>query len=160
WIDRQMDPRRLDDRATEQALTALPTLTMSIAELQSKYPRPKAQEKAADQQMAPRARYDRPPPDNRPARIVAEMQAARLWGAIERGGQLKEIMVAFWFNHFNAHAAKGEVKWYVTSYERAVIRPNALGRFGDLLRGTATPPAMLFYLDNWLSTRPDFTLRF
>jgi len=72
WIDRQMDPRRLDDRATEQALTALPTLTMSIAELQSKYPRPKAQEKAADPQMAPRALYDRPPPDHRPARIVGD----------------------------------------------------------------------------------------
>jgi uncharacterized protein (DUF1800 family) len=160
WIDRQMDPRRLDDRATEQALTALPTLTMSIAELQSKYPRPKAQEKAADPQMAPRALYDRPPPDNRPARIVAEMQAARLVRAIESERQLEEIMVDFWFNHFNVHAAKGEVKWYVTSYERDVIRPNALGRFGDLLRGTATHPAMLFYLDNWLSTRPDFTLRF
>src|SRR5204862_176230 len=39
-------------------------------------------------------------------------------------------------------------------------RPHALGKFGDLLRGTAAHPAMLFYLDNWLSARPDFTLRF
>ena len=160
WIDGQMDPRRLDDRATEQALTALPTLTMSIAELQATYPRPKAQEKAADPQMAPRALNDRPPQNNRPVRIVAEMQAARLVRAIESERQLEEVMVDFWFNHFNVHAAKGEVKWYVTSYERDVIRPNALGRFGDLLRGTATHPAMLFYLDNWLSTRPDFTRRF
>src|SRR5690242_2823226 len=41
WIERQMNPQRLDDRAAEQALAALPTLTMSIAELQSTYPRPK-----------------------------------------------------------------------------------------------------------------------
>ncbi|PYM80447.1 MAG: DUF1800 domain-containing protein, partial [Candidatus Rokuibacteriota bacterium] len=74
--------------------------------------------------------------------------------------QLEEVMVDFWFNHFNVHAAKGEVKWYLTSYERDVIRPHALGTFGDLLRGTATHPAMLFYLDNWLSTRPNFTVAF
>ena len=160
WIEQQMDPRRLDDRTTDQALAALPTLTMSIAELQAKYPRPKARDKTADPQMTPRALYDRPLPENRPVRIVAEMQAARLVRAIESERQLDEIMVDFWFNHFNVHAAKGEVKWYVTAYERDVIRPNALGRFGDLLRGTATHPAMLFYLDNWLSTRPDFTVRF
>jgi uncharacterized protein (DUF1800 family) len=160
WIERQMDPRRLDDRATDQALAALPTLTMSIAELQTRYPRPKAREKTADPQMTPCAPYDRPQPENRPVRIVAEMQAARLVRAIESERQLEEIMVDFWFNHFNVHAAKGEVKWYVTAYERDVIRPNALGRFGDLLRATATHPAMLFYLDNWLSTRPDFTVRF
>jgi uncharacterized protein (DUF1800 family) len=160
WIEWQMEPQRIDDRAAEQALAALPTLTMSIAELQSQYPRPPAREKAADPQMSPRALYDRPPPEKRPIRIVAEMQAARLVRAIESERQLQEIMVDFWFNHFNVHAAKGEVKWYVTSYERDVIRPNALGLFGDLLRGTATHPAMLFYLDNWLSTRPDFTVRF
>ena len=160
WIERQMDPGRLDDRATDQALAALPTLTMSIDELQTRYPRPKAREKAADPQMTPRALYDRPQPGNRPVRIIAEMQAARMVRAIESERQLEEVMVDFWFNHFNVHAAKGEVKWYVTAYERDVIRPNALGRFGDLLRGTATHPAMLFYLDNWLSTRPDFTVRF
>jgi len=160
WIERQLEPRRLDDRSTEQALAALPTLTMSIAELQSKYPRPTAREKANDFQMAPRALYDRPPQEHRPIRIVAELQAARLVRAIESERQLEEVMVDFWFNHFNVHAAKGEVKWYVTSYERDVIRPHALGRFSDLLRGTATHPAMLFYLDNWLSTRSDFTMRF
>ncbi len=160
WIERQLEPRWLDDRAAEQVLGALPTLTMSIAQLQKEYPRPPAREKSADPQMAPRALLDRPPPEKRPIRIVAEMQAARLVRAIESERQLEEVMVDFWFNHFNVHAAKGEVKWYVTAYERDVIRPNALGRFGDLLRGTATHPAMLFYLDNWLSTRPDFTLRF
>src|SRR5207248_1393857 len=117
-------------------------------------------DKSADPQMTPRALYERPPPEKRPIRIVAEMQAARLVRATESERQLEEVMVDFWFNHFNVHAAKGEVKWYLTSYERDVIRPHALGRFGDLLRGTATHPAMLFYLDNWLSMRPDFTLRF
>jgi uncharacterized protein (DUF1800 family) len=160
WIEGQLEPRRLDDRAAERALAALPTLTMSIAELQTAYPRPRPSQKSADPQMTPRELYDRPAPQKRPIRIVAEMQAARLVRAIESERQLEEVMVDFWFNHFNVHAAKGEVKWYVTSYERDVIRPNALGTFADLLRGTATHPAMLFYLDNWLSTRPDFSVRF
>ena len=29
-------------------------------------------------------------------------------------------MVDFWFNHFNVFASKGEVRWYVTAYERDV----------------------------------------
>ncbi len=46
WIDSReaVIVRWLDDRATEQALAALPTLTMSIAELQKEYPRPPARE--------------------------------------------------------------------------------------------------------------------
>ncbi len=33
-----------------------------------------------------------------------------------------------------------------------MIRPNAFGRFRDLLGATAKSPAMLFYLDNWQSS--------
>jgi uncharacterized protein (DUF1800 family) len=66
-------------------------------------------------------------------------------------------MVDFWFNHFNVFAQKGEVRWYVAPYERDVIRPHVLGRFRDLVRATARHPAMLFYLDNWLSTAPGST---
>ena len=160
WIERQLEPRRLDDRAAEQALAALPTPTMSIAALHSEYPRPQPRDKAADAQMMPSRLFARPGPEKRPIRIIAEMQAARVLRAIESERQLEEVMVDFWFNHFNVYAAKGEVKWYLPSYERDAIRPYALGRFGDLVRATATHPAMLFYLDNWLSTRRDFTIRF
>src|SRR5207245_1930541 len=118
---------------------------------------PDPRQKSADPQMAPRELFQ-PAQEKRPIRIVAELQAARIMLAVESERQLQEVMVDFWFNHFNVHAAKGEVKWYLTSYERDVIRPHALGKFGDLLRGTATHPAMLFYLDNWLSARPDFTV--
>jgi len=38
------------------------------------------------------------------------------------------------------------------------IRPHALGRFPDLVRATARHPAMLFYLDNWVSAREGFTV--
>jgi hypothetical protein len=65
----------------------------------------------------------------------------------------------FLANHFNVFVAKGELRWYTTAWERDVIRPHALGRFPELLRASARHPAMLFYLDNWLSARPDVTLR-
>ncbi len=158
WIERQLEPRRLDDRGAERALAALPTLTMSTADLHREYPRPSERQKTLDLQMAPSRIFERRVPEKQPLRIVFEMQAARLVRAIESERQLEEVMVDFWFNHFNVFAPKGEVKWYLPSYEREVIRPHALGRFGDLLRGTASHPAMLFYLDNWLSTRADFTI--
>ena len=161
WLERQLDPARLDDAAVEGALGALPTLTMSIADLQRDYPRPdpELQRRLASGDMSPREMREQYPPERRPARIVAELQAARMVRAVASERQLQEVMVDFWFNHFNVFAAKGEVRWYLTAYERDVIRPHALGRFPDLLRATARHPAMLFYLDNWLSTRPGFTPR-
>ena len=161
WLERQLDPAGLDDAAVEGSLGALPTLTMSIADLQRDYPRPdpELQRKLASGDMSPREMREQYPPERRPARIVAELQAARMLRAVASERQLQEVMVDFWFNHFNVFAAKGEVRWYLTAYERDVIRPHALGRFPDLLRATARHPAMLFYLDNWLSTRPGFTPR-
>jgi uncharacterized protein (DUF1800 family) len=161
WIERQLDPERIDDTAVEQALTGLPTLTMSIAALQREYPRatPEIQRRLAAGEMSPREIREQYPPERRPARIVAELQTARMLRAVASERQLQELMVDFWFNHFNVFAAKGEVRWYLIAYERDVIRPHALGRFGDLLRATARHPAMLFYLDNWLSRRPGYTPR-
>ena len=63
-------------------------------------------------------------------------------------------MADFWFNHFNVFVGKGADRLLLSSYEQEVIRPHALGRFEDLLVATAKSPAMLFYLDNWLSADP------
>ncbi|MCD8741244.1 DUF1800 domain-containing protein [Mucilaginibacter roseus] len=65
--------------------------------------------------------------------------------------QLQEVMTSFWFNHFNVSITKGNCAQFVPAYERDVIRPNALGNFGDLLLATAKAPAMLYYLDNFSS---------
>jgi uncharacterized protein (DUF1800 family) len=43
----------------------------------------------------------------------------------------------------------------LTEYERDAIRPHVLGKFRDLLEATAKSPAMLFYLDNWMSADPN-----
>jgi uncharacterized protein (DUF1800 family) len=62
--------------------------------------------------------------------------------------QLQEVMTWFWFNHFNVHLAKNNIRLLVGDYEQNAIRPHALGRFRDLLEATLRAPAMLSYLDN------------
>jgi len=61
--------------------------------------------------------------------------------------QLQEVMTDFWFNHFNVSLTKNDCAEFIPAYERDVIRPNALGRFNELLLKTAKSPAMLKYLD-------------
>ncbi len=87
--------------------------------------------------------------------VVSELTQAKLLRAIYSERQLDEVMTDFWFNHFNVFLNKGEDRYLLTSYERDAIRPHALGKFEDLLVATAKSPAMLFYLDNWLSVGPD-----
>ncbi len=87
-------------------------------------------------------------------KLAVDFAEQRLHRAIESPRQLEEAMVEFWFNHFNVAMGKGLVRVLVEDYEREAIRPHALGRFRDLLGATAKHPAMLFYLDNWLSSAP------
>jgi uncharacterized protein (DUF1800 family) len=95
----------------------------------------------------------------RPQRVVEELAMAKTLRAIYSERQLQQVMDDFWFNHFNVFAGKGEVKWYLTSYERDVIQPHTLGKFRDLVTATAQSPAMLFYLDNFLSADPNAAQR-
>ena len=93
---------------------------------------------------------------NYPQQVVAnELVEGKLLRAIYSDRQLQEVMTDFWFNHFNVFMGKGADRYLLTSYERDVIRPRALGKFEDLLVATAQSPAMLFYLDNWLSIGPN-----
>jgi uncharacterized protein (DUF1800 family) len=227
WIEQQLNPKSIDDRAVEARLSEYPTLGMSVAQLMVEYPNPKQAEKKAEQgkpaptqeQMAQRqadaaisamaqdmdrngggenanageanrtmvvsaANSDVPSPmktnpatpgagqrgalsvdpnavpraiaddSKRPARVVEELAMAKVTRAVYSERQLQQVMDDFWFNHFNVYAQKGEVKWYLTSYERDVIQANTLGKFKDLLTATAKSPAMLFYLDNFLSADP------
>jgi uncharacterized protein (DUF1800 family) len=88
-------------------------------------------------------------------RIGEELAQAKMVRAILAERQVQEVMTDFWFNHFNVYLPKDSDQWYTTSYERDVIRKNALGKFSDLLLATAESPAMMVYLDNWLSIGPD-----
>jgi uncharacterized protein (DUF1800 family) len=226
WIDEQLNPNSIDDRAVQARLSGYPTLKMTSAQLMAEYPNPKQAAKQAEQgkqepaqvQAAQRqaddaitamaremdangstandagenngamtsaaASADTPSPmklnpatpgaarrdvlsvdpnavpraiaddSKRPQRVVEELAMAKVTRAIYSDRQLQQVMDDFWFNHFNVFVGKGEVKWFLTSYERDVIQPNALGKFKDLVTETAKSPAMLFYLDNFLSADP------
>jgi uncharacterized protein (DUF1800 family) len=104
-----------------------------------------------DPNAVPRAIAD---DSKRPQRVVEELAMAKVARAIYSERQLQQVMDDFWFNHFNVFAGKGEDRWFLTAYERDVIQPHVMGKFKDLLTATAKSPAMLFYLDNFLSADP------
>jgi uncharacterized protein (DUF1800 family) len=88
----------------------------------------------------------------RPGRIAVELSHAKMIQAVYSERQLQEVMTDFWFNHFNVFIGKSADRWWTASFEYDAIRLNALGNFRDLLGAVARHPAMLFYLDNWLSS--------
>jgi uncharacterized protein (DUF1800 family) len=93
---------------------------------------------------------------NAPQQVVAyDLLESKLLRAIESKRQLAEELDDFWFNHFNVYYDKGSDRFLIPAYERDAIRPNVLGKFRDMLEATAKSPAMLFYLDNFQSVRPD-----
>jgi uncharacterized protein (DUF1800 family) len=89
--------------------------------------------------------------------VLNELTQSRLLRETMSERQLNEVLVDFWFNHFNVFVGKGAVREYLPEYERDVIRPHVLGSFRDLLGAVAHSPAMLFYLDNWQSAAPNQT---
>src|SRR6202790_1806913 len=229
WIDQQLSPNSIDDKALNARLENLPTLSMSSARLIEEYPQPKqaavqAAKRAdaattaspappsssaavgqsasntspevnvADKASVPVSMKTKPSPTNpevaanvttpgsgkrnvlsgpdpnavprviadnskKPQRVIEELAMAKVTRAIYSERQLQQVMDDFWFNHFNVYARKGENKWYLTSYERDVIQPHTLGKFKDLVTATAESPAMLFYLDNFLSADPNAARR-
>lgn len=93
---------------------------------------------------------------NAPQAVINyDLLDAKLYRAIYSNRQLQELLVDFWYNHFNVFLDKGADRFLTPSYERDAIRPYVFGRFRDLLEATAKSPAMLFYLDNWQSVGAD-----
>jgi uncharacterized protein (DUF1800 family) len=91
---------------------------------------------------------------NPQAVVAGELQQAKVMREIYSERQLLEVMTDFWLNHFNVYQYKNQDVFYTTAYDRDAIRPHALGKFYDLLVAVAQSPAMLMYLDNWLSIGP------
>ena len=95
-----------------------------------------------------------------PQNVVAtDLTEGKILRAIYSTHQLQELLVDFWFNHFNVFINKGSDRFTVPTYEREAIRPHVFGKFYDLLLETAKSPAMLFYLDNWQSVGNDAAQR-
>ncbi len=119
YLEEQLDPASIDDRRAERAVRRLETLRLPAGELF----------------------------EYRPRVLLDELTRGTLLRAVFSRRQLFEGMVHFWSDHFNIDASKGDCRWLKAADDRDVIRRHALGRFGDLLRASATSPAMLWYLD-------------
>jgi uncharacterized protein (DUF1800 family) len=167
YIEQQLHPEQINDSAVDSRLSQLASIRMKTNELMARYPDP--------QQVAQRAGVQKPKADEknaqanrnqlqtymmqngleRPQQLLQELEAQKIIRGVYSERQLQEVMTDFWFNHFNVYWNKGQDKWFTTDYEMNAIRPNAMGKFKDLLMATAKSPAMLFYLDNHLSTVPN-----
>jgi uncharacterized protein (DUF1800 family) len=176
WIEHQLHPDSISDAALDQRLNAYPTLAMTSQELLEKYPpedqaakkqgltkdqyKDQMDEKvrAAVAQMKQTSDADRAQIElvkiQGPRRIVTELSMGKLDRAVYSDRQLEAVMEDFWFNHFNVFENKGADRWMLTAYVRDSIRPHTMGKFQELLLATAKSPAMLFFLDNWLSADP------
>jgi uncharacterized protein (DUF1800 family) len=173
YINQQLNPEKIPDTVAENKVKDLTVLEMSTAELYAKYPQPGQLLRQLQQRGMLEGDLKNPPDPQdekyrkvlqdyyvqnglqRPQRIIAELQASRILRAVYSERQLREVMVDFWTNHFNVFAGKGADRWLLPAYDRDTIRPNAMGKFSELLLATAQSPAMLFYLDNFQSVSPD-----
>ncbi len=165
WIDQQLHPESIDDSKLQARLQTLPVLGMSAQTLLSDYPQPDAAAKKLGITVEEyRKRMDdaahpaqglHPAPNRLPQEVLNEMQQGKVLRAIYSERQLDEQLSDFWFNHFNVFANKDLDLWLLPPFERDAIRPHVLGKFRALLEATAKSPAMLFYLDNYLSADPN-----
>lgn len=67
---------------------------------------------------------------------------------------LHDAMVEF-FSDLIYISASGKSDSLVCDFNRAVLRPHALGKFSDMLYAALTHPALIVYLDNQGSTKTD-----
>jgi len=155
YIDQQLHPERIDDSAMRQRLQPLVTLTMSSRQLAEQYEQPlleaRRQRKESGDDPAPAQKMVQREANS----VLVELSQQKILRAVYGERQLEEVLTDFWFNHFNVDARKGPERFLLTEYERDVIRPHVFGKFRDLLGATAKSPAMLFYLDNWISVDPN-----
>ena len=142
WLDRQLNPSSIDDSAALAKLTPLP----QEPEVTDRRALRNASEQERMQMQRQVRQYGR--------QSVQALAAQKVTRAVFSERQLEEVLVDFWFNHFNVFAGKGRTSSFIPDYEREAIRPHVWGSFRELLGATAKSPAMLFYLDNWLSADP------
>ncbi len=145
YVRSQLNPsENAEPPALTRVLSSFPSLTLSPVELFEQYPAPTKDDSPE------RGRTLR----QKQATIVQEALQAKIRRSLDSSNQLQEVMVDFWFNHFNVYVGKGLTKLWVGAYERMAMRAHALGKFRDLLGASAKHPAMAFYLDNWRNTDP------
>jgi uncharacterized protein (DUF1800 family) len=165
WIQGQLHPELLPDVMLNARLAEYPSLKLSAAKLLDQYPQPADAAKRLgmtldDYQKHVQEVSKLPNSSNLLVfkdqnEIVNDAMATKMLRAVYSEHQLSEQLDDFWFNHFNVFIYKDLDRWYMLPYDRDAIRPHVLGKFRDLLEADAKSPAMLFYLDNYISADPN-----
>ncbi len=148
WLQSQLHPGS-DERLPKAAQQQIDVLAVS---------KRSAFELATDFDAVARVANEMTDPDQKAAAqkslqdgmsdIARQAITVSILRALYSPDQLRERMTWFWFNHFNVHQYKANLRILVGDYERSAIRRHALGHFRDLLMATLRHPAMLRYLDN------------
>ena len=125
WLERQLAPESVTDRAVEHRLRAFESTFQPVGDVYEYKERV----------------------------LLEDLTRATLLRAVFSRRQLHAVMVELWTDHFNIDMSKGECAWLKVADDRDVIRRHALGRFPDLLRASASSPAMLWYLDGRMNRR-------
>src|SRR5207253_7357691 len=159
WIDQQLHPNKINDDALNLFASRYSALNQHQNDLLRQYAQQQQERRvvkrdradstkgmtADDSAMLMQLRQQ----ENSRRQIVTQLQSSRVARAVASERQLQEVMTDFWENHFNIYMAKGAPEpYYLVDFDQNVIRPNALGKFRDLLEAVSRSPAMLFYLDN------------
>src|SRR6266566_335514 len=77
WIEQQLNPNSLDDRALDARLQDYPTLRMSAAKLIDEYPQPKQAEKQAEKRAQAQARQEQRRTDAAAETVARDTQEAQ-----------------------------------------------------------------------------------
>ena len=161
WIDRQLHPADIPDDQLDVVMTQFPVWRQQSLALTQQNPPQDIfiRNLRTERGVAANAQFVLTAEDSiafklendRGNGLVNQFQAAKVARAQLSERQLLEVMTDFWENHFSVFAGKMPTRFTLLEWDRDVIRPRALGKFRDLLGAVAHSPAMLYYLDNWLS---------
>lgn len=144
WLDEQLG--ELDDPALEARLEVYPTIGLPALDVWARTYERTPEDATPEERRRIREQNDAP---------RRELMAATATRAVHAHGQLREVLVDFWRNHFNVSYTKGgPAQQLLTEWDEAVLRAHAFAPFAELLSATAHAPAMLHYLDNSSSRRP------
>src|ERR1700720_1451197 len=145
WIDEQLQPDKINDDAMNVFVANYSAINQNQNDLLAQYA---DQQRARQQGRRERAdttramsvadsmalRQQLQQQFNLTRQVVTQLQSSRVARAVASERQLQEVMTDFWENHFNIYAQKGGPEvYYLADFDQKVIRPNALGKFRDLL---------------------------
>lgn len=137
WVAAQLDPQGIDDSACDARIAAVgyQTLGMGLPTLWGRRGT-----------IGGSNHFER-------MRPIAEVEAATIVRQTYSRRQVYEVLVGFWHDHFSTFGWDYDGGPVFVHYDRDAIRPHALGNFRTMLEEVAKSTTMMYYLDQYASTR-------